>query len=192
MLMQGEKFSDCNAGKLDGTFRQIGDVLNSTNLRDTIVRLGWEANGDSFAWSVGTEAAAYKSCFRRLANILRGRAPGIQIEWSMRKDNGAAVGAHQLYPGNDVVDIIGTSAYDRFPTSNTQSQWDTNYRQTKQGGPLGLGTWLAFAKDRGKKLAVAEWAISDGYPAASKDSPFYIEKMYQFFKTNAKDIAYES
>lgn len=193
MLTPDESFSDCNTGKLDSTFREIGNVLNSTGLRDAIVRLGWEANGDSFAWKAGNQVSAYKSCFRRLTGILRARAPGIEIEWSMQKNNEASVGAHQLYPGDDVVDIIGTSGYDRYPTINTQAQWDSAYMAKKQGGPLGLGTWLAFAREHKKKLAVAEWGISNGYSGtSSKDNPFYIQKMYEFFRNNAQDISYEA
>ena len=109
MLMQGQRFSDCTSGKLDGTFKEIGQTLSGGNMAGTIVRLGWEANGTSYAWSIRDQVEPYKACFRRLVGILRNQAPNIQIEWSMRKDNGASVGAHQLYPGNDVVDLIGVS-----------------------------------------------------------------------------------
>ena len=192
MLMQGQSFGDCNAGKLDGTFRDIGKKLTKDGLSAAIVRLGWEANGTSYAWSIRSQAEPYKQCFKRLAGILRKEAPKIQIEWSMRKDNGASVGAHQLYPGNDVVDLIGVSMYDRYPSTNNQSQWDSAYRETKQGGPKGVGTWLDFAKSKGKKLALAEWAVSDGQPSSSKDNAFFVEKIWQFLKSNSSSIAYEA
>ena len=192
MLMQGQRFSDCTSGKLDGTFKEIGQTLSGGNMAGTIVRLGWEANGTSYAWSIRDQVEPYKACFRRLVGILRNQAPNIQIEWSMRKDNGASVGVHNVYPGNDVVDIIGTSFYDRYPSTNTQSQWDEAYRETKQGGPKGLGTWLDFAKSKGKKLALAEWAVSDGEPRSSRDNPFFVEKVWQFLKANSSNIAYEA
>lgn len=192
MLMQGQRFSDCTAGKLDGTFKEIGQTLSPAHMNGTIVRLGWEANGTSYAWSIRDQAEPYKACFRRLVGILRKQAPNILIEWSMRKDNGASTGAHNLYPGNDVVDIIGTSFYDRYPSTNNQAQWDKAYRETKQGGPKGIGTWLDFAKSKGKKLALAEWAVSDGEPSSSKDNPFFVEKVWQFLKANSSNIAYEA
>ncbi|HMR29424.1 MAG TPA: glycosyl hydrolase [Geminicoccaceae bacterium] len=192
MLMQGQSFGDCNAGRLDGTFKDIGKKLKADNLAEAIVRLGWEANGTSYAWSIRSQGEAYKSCFKRLVGILRKEAPKIRIEWSMRKDNGASVGVHQLYPGNDVVDIIGTSFYDRYPSTNNQSQWDSAYRETKQGGPKGIGTWLDFAKSKGKKLALAEWAVSDGQPSSSRDNAFFVEKVWQFLKSNSSAIAYEA
>ena len=192
MLMPGQSFGDCNRGKLDGTFKDIGKALAQGDMSDTIVRLGWEANGTSYVWSIRDQVEPYKQCFKRLVGILRKEAPKIVIEWSMRKDNGASAGVHQLYPGNDVVDYIGTSLYDRYPSSNNQQQWDENYRLTKQGGPKGLGTWLDFAKSKGKKVSLSEWAISNTYPSSSKDNPFYIEKVFQFLKSNASNVGYEA
>ncbi|HMR29422.1 MAG TPA: glycosyl hydrolase [Geminicoccaceae bacterium] len=192
MLMKGESFKDCNNGKLDSTFKDIGKALSRGNMDGTIVRLGWEANGTSYVWSIRDQVEPYKQCFKRLVGILRKEAPKILIEWSMRKDNGASAGVHQLYPGNDVVDYIGTSLYDRYPSSNNQQQWDENYRLTKQGGPKGLGTWLEFAKSKGKKVSLSEWAISNTYPSSSKDNPFYVEKVFQFLKSNASNIGYEA
>ncbi len=74
----------------------------------------------------------------------------------------------------------------------TQATWDRLYVQNHAGGGShGLGTWLAAAKDRGKKLAVSEWRLwgNDGGPA---DDVVYIESMYRFFKETAADIEYES
>ena len=168
MLMPGQKFSDCNAGKLDANFTDIGKALNTTDLKDSIIRLGWEANGTSYAWSIGSQVEPYKACFKRLVTVLRKQVPGLQIEWSMRRDNGASVGAHLLYPGDDVVNIIGTSAYDRYPSLNTQKQWDAEHKATKQGGPKGLGTWLDLAKIKKKKFAISEWALSLGFKSPSE------------------------
>ncbi len=193
MFIPGQKFSDCNAGTLDPYFTEIGKILNTPDLMDSIVRLGWEANGTSYAWSIKSDVEGYKACFRRLVGLLRTEVPGLQIEWSMRRDNGASVGAHLLYPGDDVVSIVGTSAYDRYPSLNTQAQWDAEYKTTKQGGPKGLGTWLTFAKSKKKKFAVSEWAVSHNYKdSKSLDNPFFVDKMYNFFKTNAADLSYEA
>lgn len=193
MLLPDQTFADCNRGTNDAVFKDIGKALNVPGLDDSIIRLGWEANGTTYAWSVGNQVAAYKKCYKRLANLLRKQAPKIQLEWSMRKDNGAAVGVDKLYPGNGFVDIIGVSFYDRFPTTNTQAQWNAAYMQTDKGGPRGLGTYLSFAKKKKKKLALAEWAVSDGYPGSgSIDNPFFIQKVYEFLKANAADISYES
>ena len=65
---------------------------------------------------------------------------------------------------------------------------------TFNGGPWGLGSWLAAAQQHGKKLAVSEYAVwqQDAQTAAQADDPVYVDNMYRFFKANAASIAYES
>jgi hypothetical protein len=187
------KWGDCNSGKFDGYFRDVGKALKSHGLGDAIIRLGWEANGSGFPWYVGNQVEAYKSCFRRQVKNLKSQAPGLKIEWTMRKGNELSVGVDKIYPGNDVVDIVGLLYYDRFPTVTNEQQWKASLNETHRGGPKGINTYLQFAKSRGKKLAVSEWAVSDGYKGSgAKDNPFFIEKMFQFFKANAGSIAYEA
>lgn len=187
------KFGDCNAGKFDGYFKDIGKALKSHGLGDAIIRLGWEANGSGFPWFAGKQPDAYKSCFKRQVKNLKSQAPGLKIEWTMRKDSGLGYSVEKIYPGNDVVDIVGVLYYDRWPNVHTESEWKASINEKKNGGPKGLATYLQFAKSHGKKLAVPEWAISDGHnDKSSKDNPFFIEKMFQFFKANAGSIAYET
>lgn len=187
------KWGDCNSGKFDNYFRDIGKALKSHGLGDTIIRLGWEANGSGFPWYAGNQAEAYKSCFRRQVKNLKSQAPGLRIEWAMRKGNELPYSVEKIYPGNDVVDIIGVLYYDRFPSVHTEQQWQASLKETHRGGPKGLATYLQFAKSRGKKLSVPEWGVSDGYKGSgAKDNPFFIEKMFQFFKANAGSIAYEA
>lgn len=187
------KWGDCNSGKFDGYFREIGKALKSHGLGNAIIRLGWEANGSGFPWYAGNQAEAYKACFRRQVKNLKSQAPGLRIEWTMRKGNGLPYSVEKIYPGNDVVDIIGVLYYDRFPAVHTEKQWQASLKETHRGGPKGLATYLQFAKSRGKKLAVPEWGVSDGYKGAgARDNPFFIEKMFQFFKANAGSIAYET
>ena len=63
-----------------------------------------------------------------------------------------------------------------------------------RGGPQGLGTWLAYAKSKGKRLGISEWGVVNGpvYPGGGGDNAYFISRMFQFFKENAADIAYES
>ena len=187
------KFGDCNAGKFDGYFKDIGKALKSHGLGDAIIRLGWEANGSGFPWFAGKQPDAYKECFRRQVKNLKSQAPGLKIEWTMRKDSALGYSVEKIYPGNDVVDIVGLLYYDRWPNVHSDKEWQAAANEKKNGGPKGINTYLQFAKSKGKKLAVPEWAISDGHnDRSSKDNPFFIEKMFQFFKSNAGSIAYET
>ena len=86
--------------------------------------------------------------------------------------------ALDLYPGDDVVDVIGAHYYDSGPEKNTQALWDEYYR-TFNGGPWGIGTWLAFAREHGKRLGMAEWGVWDQGQGARADDPVYMDNMYR-------------
>ncbi|HEX7667900.1 MAG TPA: hypothetical protein VF407_25410, partial [Polyangiaceae bacterium] len=91
---------------------------------------------------------------------------------------------------------IGVDFYDNWPAHTNESAWDNDYSATQNGGPWGLGTWLAFAKSHGKKLSVPEWGINNDVANQSScgcggDDAFYVNKMHDFFVTNAAEIAYE-
>ena len=186
------QFAQCAAGAFDGSFRQIGANLKAAGAQGTVVRLGWEANigSDSHPWGVDTadQVPAYKACWRRAAAALKAGGPGLNIEWtSAKKTQNTALHVLDMYPGDDVVDVVGVHYYDSGPEKNTQALWDKYYNITFNGGPWGLGTWLAFAKAHGKQLGIAEWGLwrQGGLSAAQADDPVYIDNMYRFFRANA-------
>ena len=193
---QGEHAA-CAAGQYDVYFRQFGALLAAAGGGQAIVRLGWEANVGSKAhpWGIDTAAQipAYIGCFRRVAAALKSQAPQIKIEWSNAKRGTLPVSVLNSYPGDDVVDLWGLHYYDGDAQFRTQKLWDATYNATFNGGPLGIGRWLRETKLRGKKLGFPEWGIWDRTvgPAVA-DDPVYIQNMFNTFKANAKDIAYEN
>ena len=185
-----DSFSACANGAYDSHFSALGNTLNSYNRSDAFVRLGWEGNGDWYPWSVGNDPAAWVACFRREVTALRTADPAARIDWNMNKDG--RIGAQLMYPGDSYVDVIGVDFYDMYPVYRTQSDWDADYMRTQDGGPRGLGTWLAFARAHGKLLSIPEWGVNNGGGDGGFDNPLYIQQMYDFFTANAGAIAYES
>lgn len=188
------RFSDCAAGKFDSKFREFGQALVAKGQGDAYIRLGWEAGNGSHPWFVGSQLENYKKCWRREAQVLKSVSSRFKMEWANARRGEQKFDITKVYPGDDVVDVIGTHNYDRYPNYSNQGEWDENYnKKTPYGQPWGMGAWLSYAKSRGKKLAVSEWAVSDGYSnSGSVDNPFYIEKMNEFFRRNAGSIAYET
>ena len=199
------QFAQCSAGAYDASWQQIGANLGASGAQAVVVRLGPEANGGSgHAWVVKTgQAQDYVACWRHAAGQLKSAAPGLSLEWtSSKKTPNTALHVlpwYQddpagLYPGDDVVDVIGVHYYDSGPEMNTQARWDSAYTRTFNGGPWGLGTWLQAARQHGKRLAVSEWGIwqQGGQTAAAADDSVYVDNMFRFFGANAADIAYES
>lgn len=187
----GASFVKCAAGAYDGYYRTFGSELVRLDRADSIVRLGWEANGDWHSWSIGSDIANYKACFRRQVAAIRSTNSRVLIDWNMNKDSRMNESVAAAYPGDDVVDIIGVDFYDMWPSYPDRAAWDADYLRTQNGGPRGLGTWLAFAKAHGKPLSVPEWGTAPADQGGG-DHPAYVRAMHEFFVAHAEDIAYEA
>lgn len=201
MLPRSERkqFARCAAGAFDTQFRRFGTLLVQGGAGNAVVRLGWEwARGSrSHPWGVDSEEelGPYKGCFRRAVRALKATAPNLIIEWTNGRRSYLPVSVLQGYPGGDVVDHWGIHYYDNFdPKIRDQAAWDRSSNETRFNGPQGIGRWLAAAKARGKKLSISEWGVTDfnGQQVGYSDNPFYIGKMYEFFKANAADLAFEN
>jgi hypothetical protein len=159
--------------------------------RRTIVRLGWELNGDWYAWSAH-DPAAFVGCWRKVVAAAESVAPALRWDWSIVSGPGHSVrDAAVAWPGDEWVDIVGIDLYDRWPFACDEAGW----RSGIGGGPLELDHWLAFAKAHGKPLSVPEWGThlvhkGDGSPCP--DNTFYVEAMAGFFAANSAHLAYES
>ena len=193
LFIQAERgrFDRCAAGAFDTYFEEIGRITRARGGRPPIIRLGWEANLKWAPWAIGNRVEEYKACFRRVARALRRGNPDLKIEWPLGRGN--KIGDwRRAYPGDDVVDLIGLSYYDRYPPIRTQADWETYAFAPPDRRVLGIETFLAFAKEHGKKVGIGEWAISDGGAGGGFDNPLFIENMYRFFERNAEHIAYET
>ena len=193
LLMKGNagQFSQCAKGAFDIYFRKAAQAVARTGKRDTVFALGWEANGSWFPWSIGSNPDGYKACFRRVAGVIRSVINGATIEWPMAEKGHLKFSVEKAYPGDDVVDVVGLSFYDRFPSFTSVQLWNVSLQKSYNGGPVGLKTWLDLAKRHGKKLSLGEWAVSDGRGGGS-DNALFIEQVVAFLKQNAAYIAYET
>jgi hypothetical protein len=189
----GANFAECATGAYDQYYRTYGSELVRLGRADSIVRLGWEANGDWYSWSIGSQVSAYKECFRRQVAAIRSTDPKVRIDWNMNKDSHISVSVSDAYPGNDVVDIVGVDFYDMWPAYPDRTSWKADLLRTQKGGPRGLGAWLAFAKAHSKPLSVPEWGTTPGGSGGGGgDHTAYVQGMHGFFAAHASDIAYET
>jgi hypothetical protein len=190
-----KQFVACARGDFNDYFRRFGQLIAAAGAGQAVIRLGWEPNHVSRSWGPDTAADIphYVKCFQQEVEALKSTAPGLRIEWAMGRHSTVPFNVMAMYPGNAHVDHFGVHHYDNIgPKISTQAAWDQHYLSTYMGGPKGLGTWLAEAKARGKKLAVSEWGTWDQGDISKADNPVYIDNMYQFFRTNAANIAYEN
>jgi hypothetical protein len=178
-------------GSYDTYYQSVARQVAASGATNVIFRIGWESNHNSWPWYGGSDPARFKQTFQRIARILRDHNPTCLIEWCNVKDGRQRGSVLDLYPGDAYVDIVGVTFFDGYPAFNSDAIWAANYRTRLRGGPLGIGSWLDFARSRGKKFAVPEWGIWRGRPNCG-DNQVYIRKMNEFFRGCGDDLAYEN
>jgi hypothetical protein len=199
------QLAECAAGQFDPYIRAIGTtLLAKSEDHRLLLRLGWEANNmGSFPWAVTDDGTVWKACYRRWVAILRS-LPGnwrFTMVWNMATRGTFPYHIDAMYPGNDVVDVIGVQFFDRCPVITNEATWQQRLAATRpNGSPIGLGSWLAYARSKGKLLALPEWAIGGPYkPGAcggtgyiGADNPFVIRRLFAWLKENSASLAFEA
>lgn len=204
----GSTLAQVASGTFDSYFNAFADIaiaaaLQANNGRadDPIipVRIGWEAQLTSWAWSVQGNETDYIAAFRRVAGLLRAKSPKFSIEWNINQQSSALGGGvydpTAFYPGDAYVDVISQDFY-------LQSEWDINTNGTvisgaptttqqiaawtKKVSASGFGwNWLtAYARGKGKPIAAPEWGMNVDAPQyvslfaeLTRDHPF----LYQMY-----------
>jgi beta-mannanase len=103
---------------------------------------------------------------------------------------GPNAGVESVYPGDNVVDIIGLDLYDGWgypggevirTAAQQQAQWNS-YRDQWDG----LTGWRNLAQSHGKPLAFPEWGLqlwnSGGTYVGGGDNPLFVAEMAAWMK----------
>lgn len=190
------QLKDVAAGKHDATFRTIARDLRNRGRGNAIVKVGWEANGDWMSFSAtATTAPTFRAAWRRIAQVMAKESPGLVFSFevncgtALRGQTNRLDSLTRLYPGDDVVDLVGCSTYDWWITgATTEATWKTAIRPAR--GP-GIADVAVFARAKRKGLSISEWGLAAKSRSGNGDNPFYIRKMKQFFDANADILVLE-
>jgi hypothetical protein len=184
---RGVSIQACAKGAYNAHWRRFGKVIRSYGLGYSIIRLGWEFNGNWVRWSAG-DPASWARCWRQVVTSARSAAPSLRWDWNVNRGVSKALAdPARAYPGNGYVSMIGVDSYDWWPGANTAAGW-----QRELNGPQGLNYWLAFASAHGKRLSVPEWGNIVYGQTAGGDDPAYVWHMRAFFAANTSRIAFET
>ena len=107
------QLNQCAGGQFDSNIRRIGTAMINAGEPDTVLRLGWEANRvGGFPWAVQGDGSSWKACYRHWVSVLRS-LPGqnFVMVWNMGQKGTFPLHIDNMYPGSDVVDVIGTQFY---------------------------------------------------------------------------------
>jgi Glycosyl hydrolase family 26 len=146
----------------------------------TYIRIAHEMNGQWFDWSVNSaNVAAYKQAYRLYASIIRKEFPEARLTWSPNGGNHADISIDAMWPGDDVVDVIGPDIYDGWPTVDSPAAWrKVAAMWTDPQSPRGLAAWQIYAKRKNKPFAVPEWGLPYG------DHPEFIKGVHAVLLAN--------
>jgi len=192
----GSDLADVAQGNHDEVFRTIATLLKRFDRPRTIVRVGWEANGSWFPWNATAQTAnTYKQAFRRVVHVMRGVAPDLIFDFDigcgveLRGQTHRLDALTLLYPGDDVVDVIGCDTYDWHNTkSYDEATWQLTQRPVEAPG---IADVAEFARSRGKGLSFPEWGLASPAEGGVGDNPFFMAKMRGFLEANADILVLE-
>lgn len=192
----------CANGEFDSHYQKLADNLVAHGLQKTILRVGWEFSGNWMPWSAIGLEILYAACFRRIVETMRLQQPEgkFEFEWSGNFDMPAEM-FEKTYPGDEFVDYIGLSIYDRSWYANTYplpADCDEDCKLKRRSWVWsnslepGLKSFAAFARMHNKRLAIPEWGLADGANRGGDDNTLYIQNMSNFIKDPANNVAYHS
>jgi hypothetical protein len=180
-------------GAYDSDATELAHNLVAGGLGDSIIRLGWEANGNFDSESaLGTDPSQYADWAEYWANIVYAMraVPGADFlfDWTINVTY-QPIPLASYYPGNDVVNIIGMDIYDGSigGTATPAAKFQTLYNTPVDG----LGAIAAFAKANGKPMSIPEWGlVATQANGGAGDDPAFMEGLANFMDDN--DVIYES
>jgi hypothetical protein len=187
----GSTLADCATGAYDAHWKDFGSALVSNDRADSIIRIGWEFNGDFMYWHATNDTAQFISCWNHVAAAIKSTDPQALADWTINAHSTPSDScngdARQCYPGDTNVDYIGIDNYDEYPPS-TKTPFDTIAMAAG-----GLDWIYAFAVQHGKRFGVGEWGVVSGATTnGGGDNPAFVQNMYGWFAAHASNGLYES
>ena len=152
-------------GLFDHYFRTVATNIVRAGFPVSVIRFGWEFNGNWFPWSAQGCASAYVRYFDNIVTTMRAvRGAHFTFEWNpTRGDLGVGTLA-QYYPGDNYVDEIGLDVYDLEQQHYPGARAEFTHMLTQRDGL----NWLAsFAKAHSKAIVLPEWGLGWGTCSAS-------------------------
>jgi len=186
LTVNGTSLADVAAGLHDSSFLAVANSLVKYQWGSSVIRLGWEFNGSWMPWAAGADPVSYVAAFRHVVELMRS-VPGANFTFDWCTAWGPAQTApDSVYPGDDVVDIIGMDVYDRYydqADADPVHRWNT-YLTTG----FGLNWLVSFSQAHGKPISIPEWGTGqdtagDGGTGGG-DNPLFVTNMASFMAAN--------
>jgi hypothetical protein len=174
-LQQGAK------GAYNSYFKQIAGTLVAHGLGASVIRMGWEFNGNWFPWAANKCPSCFVQFWRQIVTTMRA-VPGAQFHFDWCADLGYnSIASDTVYPGDAYVDLIGLDVYNQSwnrSITTPQARWANLVNQS-----FGLKWQANFAGAHHKWISFPEWATgiwSNAPGVGGGDDPYFIQQMYNW------------
>ena len=164
------------AGAFDVHYRALAQHLARLGVGDSVIVLGWEMNGLTYGGRCSPDPGAWQLYWRRIVTAMRG-VQGTRFRFDYAPTRGHdTIPWTDCYPGDDVVDIIGSDTYDQ-PAGKSFADYVNE--------PYGLRAQAEFAAAHGKPISFPEWGLF-----RNNDNPGYVKGMHDWIMSH--DVEYQS
>lgn len=194
----GNMLDNVAAGEHDSKWQAFADYAFNNNLGGTAaspvyIALGWEMDGQWFAWGVGnnsTKMTNFKNAWRQVVTVMRARQPTANWKFcfcptARGYKNYGITWAEAIYPGDDVVDLVGSDFYDSgtgfYSVPPTTAQKTTAWNSFHLPS---LQVQNTLATNHNKKQFWGEWALVHdkvGNSPGGDDNPLFIQNSYDWY-----------
>jgi hypothetical protein len=195
---QKATLQDVARGKHDKVWRSVARTLVRHGRADSYVRIGLEANGTWFPWgATATTADDFRRAYRHVATVMAKEGPELQFVFDIScgvalegAEHDRMASLTRLYPGDDVVDVVGCDHYDSWTAiARDSDEWSESVRPENGAGLVDV---VSFARRHKKQFAVPEWGLTARHANGAGDNPYFVRRMFAFFKANRDVLAFEN
>jgi Glycosyl hydrolase family 26 len=147
-------------GDFDHYFRTVGANIVRAGFPVSVIRFGWEFNGNWAPWAADGCASAFVKYFDAIVTTMRS-VPGshFTFEWNPTRGDLGVGNLSQYYPGNRYVDDIGLDVYDIEGQVYPGAAAEYRHMLTQ---PDGLDWVASFAEAHDKPIVLPEWGLGWG------------------------------
>ena len=180
------------AGAFNSNWTKVAEAMVANGFGSSIVRPGWEFNGNWMPWAAGGCASAYVGAYQQMVTSMRAVWEPTSPSSGTRPWDTGVGNLSSFYPGNAYVNYIGSDVYDLGGPTYSGAQAEFTNMETESYGL----NWLAsFAAQQGKQIVLPEWGLgwgacnagqpinaSNGGETCGGDNPTFINDMSSWIK----------
>jgi hypothetical protein len=160
-------------GDYNGLFATLAQVLIDNGQASAILMPGWDPEDSSYPWAVSTttQAEQYVAEFNQIVATMRA-VPGAQFQFvwdASGSSHGIAPSA--LYPGDAVVNLIATGAFD-IGIGPPAQRWSE-----VSNSAYGITWFDDFAEHHDKPFMIAEWGLAPTAAQGGGDDPLFVQDL---------------